>query len=443
MTVRRAPCLSIALVAVLACASEARAAAVSIRLVDGTRGSVPIVVVTGQAAERNRITVEVGSDGLPTVTDEGAALRAGFDCEPLDLHLARCGASEDSVPPRRLDVRLGDGDDTFSVAPDFALELRVDGGAGDDAITTGAGRKGLADLLRGGPGDDELHGGTGNDLLDGGPGNDVIDGGRNGAAGDTVTYADRRRPVRVSLAASQGGEAEEHDVLLGIEGIVGGHASDVLIGDAGPNTFSTAAGGGDLMDGREGDDTFHGGNPGRDTLLGGAGDDTFDDLTGDDRVHGGPGNDVASLTGRGAVSCGPGRDRVQGVSNRRQRVGADCESVGWRNRIVLRPPRRSGRVLLVTAGSEPGHVGCVAQLSITPADEPTTAPDTPPRRLIARSSVATIGRQKLGLRLRLTRYGRRYLRAHRHVVVRVNIDLREGREWFAPRRLASYLQRLP
>jgi hemolysin type calcium-binding protein len=425
MTVRRALRLCVALLVVLAGGSEARAATVSVRHVDGGRGSSS-AVMTGETNEANLVTVSVSPDGHLIVADVGATLRVGRGCRSLDLNHARCAARpadpDASITPGRLDVRLGDGNDTLDVPSDFAAEVVADGG----------------------PGDDVLRGGAGSDLLDGGLGNDVIEGGANDRAGDRVTYASRRAPVRADLAAGRGGEGGEHDVLRGIEGLVGGHASDLLLGDGGPNSFSTAAGRGDWMGGRDGDDSFDGSNPARDTLHGDAGDDTFDNVAGDDRVRGGLGNDVAALTGRGTVSCGPGRDRVRGVFFGRQRLGADCESIGWHDQIVLRPPRRSaGRSLVVTASTEPGHADCVTQLSITPAEDPTSIPDHPPRRLIARSSLATIGRQKVGVRLRLTVFGRRFLRAHRHAVVRVNIDLREGKEWFSPRRLASYLQRLP
>jgi Ca2+-binding RTX toxin-like protein len=51
-----------------------------------------------------------------------------------------------------------------------AIQLTLDGGAGDDVLIGGAGN----DVLRGGPGDDVLIGGGGQDVLDGGGDNDVV-----------------------------------------------------------------------------------------------------------------------------------------------------------------------------------------------------------------------------------------------------------------------------
>lgn len=70
----------------------------------------------------------------------------------------------------RLALNLRAGDDQFTAAAGFGTAVRVDGGDGNDALTTADG----ADLVLGGPGDDVLAGGLGADLLDGGDGNDTL-----------------------------------------------------------------------------------------------------------------------------------------------------------------------------------------------------------------------------------------------------------------------------
>jgi Ca2+-binding RTX toxin-like protein len=72
----------------------------------------------------------------------------------------------------RLTLKMRDGDDIVDasgLAAD-AVQLTLNGGAGDDLLVGGGGN----DMLFGGPGDDVLIGGPGIDTLDGGPGDDVI-----------------------------------------------------------------------------------------------------------------------------------------------------------------------------------------------------------------------------------------------------------------------------
>jgi len=74
-----------------------------------------------------------------------------------------------------ISVALRDGDDQFTEpAGVFADEfLTVDGGDGNDHITTGDGN----DVIFGGRGDDTIFSGKGDDTVFGGQGNDFVDGG--------------------------------------------------------------------------------------------------------------------------------------------------------------------------------------------------------------------------------------------------------------------------
>lgn len=98
---------------------------------------------------------------------------------------------------------------------------------------------GVANVLKGGDGNDEIDGGSGNDNIDGGAGADLL----SGAAGN--------------------------DTMAG--------------GD-----------GDDTMDGGSGNDTMNGGND-NDQIDGGSGNDTLDGQAGNDAVYGGLGNDILKI----------------------------------------------------------------------------------------------------------------------------------------------------
>lgn len=133
------------------------------------------------------------------------------------------------------------------------------GGEGHDVLHGGGGN----DLLIGGGGHDILQGGTGNDTLRGGAGADTLDG---GTGVDFASYETDTVGVHVKLSHSgpqSGGEAEG-DVLININGVIGGSGNDTLIGSDGNNTLIGGAG----------DDVLIGGLA-ADLLTGGAGADTF------------------------------------------------------------------------------------------------------------------------------------------------------------------------
>ena len=73
------------------------------------------------------------------------------------------------------------GGDTFVISGSKAINLTLDGRAGNDKITGGAG----ADTILGGDGIDTLVGGAGNDSISGGLGNDTLTG---GAGKDTFVF---------------------------------------------------------------------------------------------------------------------------------------------------------------------------------------------------------------------------------------------------------------
>lgn len=120
-------------------------------------------------------------------------------------------------------------------------------------------------LIYGGDGNDSITGGGGSDSLDGGNGSDTLDG---GSGYDLVSYASSLTGVTVNLGANSAAVgANEADVLLGIEAVVGSAHGDnvtvsanttvVLAGLAGDDTFNINTSGGSptIVWGGEGSDT--------------------------------------------------------------------------------------------------------------------------------------------------------------------------------------------
>jgi len=164
---------------------------------------------------------------------------------------------------KRIEIRLGNGNDHASVADNIVLPVQIDGGAGDDYLQSGGGPATLLggdgkDTLIGGLTNDILIGGLGNDVLLAGSGDDVLDGG----AGNDVLYG-----------------ARGNDTLLG------GDGNDVLFGGRGN----------DKLYGGAGNDLLVGG-PGKDTLDGGTGKDTLIDWSGKYDDYKGYGNKACRET---------------------------------------------------------------------------------------------------------------------------------------------------
>lgn len=185
------------------------------------------------------------------------------------------------APGQELAVRSGAGNDIVHARADVAVTMDVNGGAGNDRITTGAGN----DRVDGGLGDDRIYTAGGRDYVFGNGGNDRI----NGGAGDDVIY--------------------------------GGDGNDELIGNRGR----------DYLDGGRGDDRIQGGQ-GRDILAGGRGNDRLDGNEHGDRLYPGAGRDSVQerqsvdLVRDGRVDPNLGLSiRVEGSAAFRQRVEADIE----------------------------------------------------------------------------------------------------------------------
>lgn len=156
---------------------------------------------------------------------------------------------------------------------------RLEGGRGNDGLVGRGGN----DILIGGSGNDTLAGDAGADLLSGGGGADALHGfaigvdeaadSRNSSAiftgvelgesevnyryyGDTASYADSPRGIRVLLTgqAGEGGYAEG-DTYANIESVIGSNHDDRLVGNAGRNAL-TGGRGNDILQGGGERDAF-------------------------------------------------------------------------------------------------------------------------------------------------------------------------------------------
>lgn len=262
---------------------------------------------------------------------------------------------------------LGDGADSLD-ATGATSTLNVDGGAGDDTLTSGAGNDTLtggagtdlldltgagvaatvdlaagtattantgtdtlsgienvttdtgADSLTGddndntfssGAGADTLVGGGGNDFLNAEDGNDSLIGGDGddtldgGAGTDTVSYANSANAVTVDLSSPSGSATGEGtDVLENIEVVIGSAQADSMTGGDGNETF----------DGGAGNDTLLGGD-GDDTLIGGLGDDSLDGGAGANTVSYAASATAVSASTSTGEATGEGTDQLTNIQN--------------------------------------------------------------------------------------------------------------------------------
>ena len=223
------------------------------------------------------------------------------------------------------------GNDTVTVGSlsnvASALEVNIDGGAGNDILNGSQSSKTI--IGYGGTGDDSLQGGSANDSLFGEDGNDTFSGGAGndqirGAAGDdslnetgnfdyTLTaerlLGNGTDNIRVDRATITGGAGDNiidatafngPVVLIGGAGndeLIGSAFADTLRGDTGDDTLSGLASI-DILRGEAGNDSLIGGT-GNDNLQGGTGNDEFLWQNGDnsDAVSGSSGNDVLTVIG--------------------------------------------------------------------------------------------------------------------------------------------------
>ncbi|MFF8451552.1 calcium-binding protein [Streptomyces leeuwenhoekii] len=225
----------------LAVGPAAAATATEAKARVGADWATQSIVFTAAAGQTNDLNIfsMYTSDGIRRIGFRDVVpLEPGDHCaysRAEDTTSVVCELPADSARPDRIDVFLGDGNDTVA------------------AFTPGVG------TVSGGPGDDELHAHTARTVL-GGAGNDMVMG----------------------PAALYGGDGMDH--LMGDSGnqqMWGGRGDDMIEGYGGDDTVHAGSG----------DDHAMGGD-GRDIVLGGPGNDTLDGEGGDDLVCGGTGKDA-------------------------------------------------------------------------------------------------------------------------------------------------------
>jgi len=215
----------------------------------------------------------------------------------------------------------------------------VDGGAGNDTITTGDDR----DTVDGGTGDDVIDGGIDDDVIDGGDGADRIVGGEgsdkiDGGIGNDTIYAGLDPDSGVSdvvnieddgsnplfgadlrpdngIDTVHGGEGD--DVIFGADDadfLYGDEGNDLIFGEI-DNDYIEGGDGEDSLSGGQGDDTISGGDD-TDIIFGGSGDDSIDGDAGNDLVLGGDGDDtISGGEGIDILDGEDGDDTIDGGAN--------------------------------------------------------------------------------------------------------------------------------
>ncbi len=224
-------------------AAPAAAASVTTRAeahvgADWATQSIVFTAASGQADDLHVFPMDRGAGVRQVGFRDAVPLAPGDHCaylDPADHTFVVCELPTGSPRPDRIDIYLGDRDDTIVTS--------------DPGVAT----------VRGGPGDDELHAHTAHTV--------------RGDAGDDMV---------MGRAVLDGGDGMDH--LMGDDGdqrLWGGRGDDMI----------EAYGGADTVYAGPGDDHARGGD-GRDIVLGGPGDDTLYGEDGDDLVGGGPGKDT-------------------------------------------------------------------------------------------------------------------------------------------------------
>jgi uncharacterized delta-60 repeat protein len=146
-----------------------------------------LLIVGGDAGD----TVSVTPTGAELDGSTGVAVTATLEGVSFSPSFAQAFA--------RIKVQGRGGNDSVTVADTLIIAADVDAGAGNDSVTTGAGK----DIVVGGDGDDQLAGGAGNDFLVGGFGADLLSGltGDDILVSGTATVASSTDSLRQVLTA--------------------------------------------------------------------------------------------------------------------------------------------------------------------------------------------------------------------------------------------------
>ena len=265
----------------------------------------------GGANNDETLITGAAADDILTVVQSGTTTR--FDrtnLVPFNVQMLNGTVEKLSITPFA-------GNDSLTTSPDVPIAMAVDGGAGDDSMTTGAG----ADVLNGFDGNDTLSGQGGGDRIVGDRGNDTMNGGagddtmvwNNGDNNDVMNGDDGvdRIETNLSAAGDQASLKMENGRLrfdrLNLVPFNLSIAAEVfeLNGLGGDDSLTTTA---DVVtplviDAGAGNDTIQGGSA-SDSIDGGDGNDAIqvrENVA--DFVRGGPGADSATVDAIDAVAA--------------------------------------------------------------------------------------------------------------------------------------------
>ncbi|SEQ24320.1 Ca2+-binding protein, RTX toxin-related [Loktanella sp. DSM 29012] len=267
---------------------------------DTIQGGAGNDTLAGDAGD-DSITGGVGSDSV-TGGDGNDVINTGNHANPATDY-DYPGATVPGLP-------IGDNDPFPNDDRDV-----VDGGAGDDIITTGDDD----DIVFGGTGNDTIDAGIDDDFVSGGAGNDTIIGGQGvdtlqGDDGDDVIFGGLETDTFDLPDAIDPAPDDNRDTIFG------GAGNDTIYGRDDADSISGGTGD-DLIFGGIDDDTIAG-NQGNDTLYGDQGNDTLTGSLDDDLVYGGTGDDfIQGGSGFDTLYGDEGNDRIQGGNDDDQIFG--------------------------------------------------------------------------------------------------------------------------
>ncbi|HEY7121224.1 MAG TPA: hypothetical protein VH329_01575 [Solirubrobacterales bacterium] len=300
---RSARCLAVAIVPAVLALAPATASAVTTVQIDPRNNPQYVSVDSDGGSSHVELSYDTASGLL--LFSEPRITSVGQGCTDRGDTVACSPPPPNGLPfPGTVVFGFRGGDNTAHVASSFPASFHVG--------------------FRAGSGADSFIGGPEPDFVDPGPGPDFVSG---GGGVDTVNYANRVTPVNVALdgQATSGNELDgppsARDSLgADIENIVGGNASDRLVGNALPNTITgfkghdvlIGLGGPDRLEGRGLDVGFAVGTAEADRVYGGKGRDVLLGGAAGDQLFGGPGIDRIDAKDKQhekTINCGRGNDR--------------------------------------------------------------------------------------------------------------------------------------
>ncbi|MCA9138050.1 MAG: hypothetical protein KDB00_14860 [Planctomycetales bacterium] len=189
--------------------------------------------VTGTRLDRKRLQI-VGSSGNDIVTVTPAGSGQIF----VNMTLPGTGNIRQSYPLANiagLDVYVGSGNDRVMISDRLTIETLIDGGSDDDILQGSSG----ANLILGGPGDDEIAGGNADDILIGDAGRNLILGyeGDDLLVGATWSSSYSDRTTALSIWNSAGSFDERKQQVLENFMVSSDFQPDSIYGGVGQNLF--------------------------------------------------------------------------------------------------------------------------------------------------------------------------------------------------------------